>query len=304
MSLKDEAQFAKRHIRNRFSMMVLPHVSDGIWSVYENAKTICEKNDQIDQVLKTFQNLLTRIPVWTDEVLQAEVKRIVAASKCSYLEELLTGVLLSYLRAFAAVQYRSTQDSVEVEFERPPLPRFLHEYYKEVARRSWEHAYLFRTIGVPTEQQARNRKQIDEILDSAFDTVLDSFLPWQSIVNTYFSVQEPLPPSASSIQPTETRIEMEGAAASAPAPASAAAAEPERKVAFEEEEESDGEDLDEETDDEHPTLKLSDETLELDLGAVDDDEEKKPEKKKEDEDADADAVNLVPEEGEGLVLKL
>jgi hypothetical protein len=290
MSLKDEAQFAKRHIRNRFSLMVLPHVSDGIWSVYENAKTICEKNDQMDQVLKTFQNLLTRIPVWTDDVLQAEVKRIVAASKCSYLDELLTGVLLSYLRAFAAIQYRSTQDSVEVEFERPPLPRFIHEYYKEVARRSWEHAYLFRTIGVPTEQQARNRKQIDEILDAAFDTVLDSFLPWQSIVNTYFSVQDAPPPSADVIQPTKLE---DDTPPSAPAPAP----EPEKKVAFEhEDEDSDAEDLDEETDDEHPKIHLSDETLELDLGAVDDDE-KKPE-------VDDGEVNLTPEEGEGLVLKV
>jgi hypothetical protein len=293
MSLKDEAQFAKRHIRNRFSLMVLPHVSDGIWSVYENAKTICEKNDQMDQVLKTFQNLLTRIPVWTDDVLQAEVKRIVAASKCSYLDELLTGVLLSYLRAFAAIQYRSTQDSVEVEFERPPLPRFIHEYYKEVARRSWEHAYLFRTIGVPSEQQARNRKQIDEILDAAFDTVLDSFLPWQSIVNTYFSVQDAPAPSADVIQPTETEVDPP----SAPAPSPTPAAEPEKKVAFEhEDEDSDAEDLDEETDDEHPKIHLSDEILELDLGAVDDDE-KKPE-------VDDGEVNLTPEEGEGLVLKV
>jgi hypothetical protein len=293
MSLKDEAQFAKRHIRNRFSLMVLPHVSEGIWSVYENARSICEKNDQIDQVLKTFQNLLTRIPVWTDEVLQAEVKRIVAASKCSYLDELLTGVLLSYLRAFAAIQYRSTQDSVEVEFERPPLPRFIHEYYKEVARRSWEHAYLFRTIGVPTEQQARNRKQIDEILDSAFDTVLDSFLPWQSIVNTYFSVQDAPAPSADVIQPTQTEVD----------PPSASVPEPEKKVAFghEQEEESDAEDLDEETDDEHPTIHLSDETLELDLGAVDEDEKKPEQKKEEEEDGE---VNLTPEEGEGLVLKV
>jgi len=290
MSLKDEAQFAKRHIRNRFSLMVLPHVSEGIWSVYENAKTICEKNDQMDQVLKTFQNLLTRIPVWTDEVLQAEVKRIIAASKCSYLEELLTGVLLTYLRSFAAVQYRSTQDSVEVEFERPPLPRFLHEYYKEVARRCWEHAYLFRTIGVPTEQQARNRKQIDEMLDAAFDTVLDSFLPWQSIVNTYFSVQEAPAPSADVIQPTETVVPV-----SAPTPSPVHhLSEPEKKVAFEEESDVDAEDIDEETDDEHPKIHLSDETLELDLGAVDEDE-KKP---------DDDEVNLIPEEGEGLVLKV
>ena len=298
MSLKDEAQFAKRHIRNRFSLMVLPHVSEGIWSVYENARTICEKNDQMDQVLKTFQNLLTRIPVWTDEVLQAEVKRIVAASKCSYLEELLTGVLLTYLRAFAAIQYRSTQDSVEVEFERPPLPRFLHEYYKEVARRCWEHAYLFRTIGVPTEQQARNRKQIEEILDSAFDTVLDSFLPWQSIVNTYFSVQDAPAPTADVIQPTETVVP-------APAPVPAPA-EPEKKVAFHaeiDEDDEDAEDLDEETDDEHPKIHLSDETLELDLGAVDDDDDKKKIEEKEKEKDDGE-VNLTPEEGEGLVLKV
>ena len=298
MSLKDEAQFAKRHIRNRFSLMVLPHVSEGIWSVYENARTICEKNDQMDQVLKTFQNLLTRIPVWTDEVLQAEVKRIIAASKCSYLEELLTGVLLTYLRAFAAIQYRSTQDSVEVEFERPPLPRFLHEYYKEVARRCWEHAYLFRTIGVPTEQQARNRKQIEEILDSAFDTVLDSFLPWQSIVNTYFSVQDAPAPTADVIQPTETVVP-------APAPVPAPA-EPEKKVAFHaeiDEDDEDAEDLDEETDDEHPKIHLSDETLELDLGAVDDDDDKKKIEEKEKEKDDGE-VNLTPEEGEGLVLKV
>jgi len=284
-----EVQFAKKHIRNRFSLMVLPHVSEGIWSVYENARTICEKNDQMDQVLKTFQNLLTRIPVWTDEVLQAEVKRIVAASKCSYLEELLTGVLLTYLRAFAAIQYRSTQDSVEVEFERPPLPRFLHEYYKEVARRCWEHAYLFRTIGVPTEQQARNRKQIEDILDSAFDTVLDSFLPWQSIVNTYFSVQDAPVPTADVIQPTETVVP-----ASAPAPAPVPETE-KKAVAFEtdaDNDEDEDDDDDDETDDEHPKIHLSDETLELDLGAVDDE-------KKDDGD-----VNLTPEEGEGLVLKV
>ena len=274
MSLKDEAQFAKRHIRNRFSLMVLPHVTEGIWSVYENAKTICEKNNQTDQILKTFQNLLTRIPVWTDEVLQAEVKRIISASKCSYLEELLTGVLLTYLRAFAAIQYRSTQDSIDVEFERPPLPKFVHEYYKEVARRCWEHAYLFRTFGVTTEQQARNRKEIDTILDTAFDTVLDSFLPWQSIVNTYFSVEEasPAPQKAEDvIQP----VAMETPAPAEPVPVvpePAPAPEPEKKVAFEVEEEDEDVGTD---DDDHPKLHLSDETAVIDFESLDEEKEEK-----------------------------
>jgi hypothetical protein len=297
MSLKDEAQFAKRHIRNRFSLMVLPHVTEGIWSVYENAKTICEKNNQTDQILKTFQNLLTRIPVWTDEVLQAEVKRIISASKCSYLEELLTGVLLTYLRAFAAIQYRSTQDSIDVEFERPPLPKFVHEYYKEVARRCWEHAYLFRTFGVTTEQQARNRKEIDTILDTAFDTVLDSFLPWQSIVNTYFSVDEasPAPQKAEDvIQPVamETPATAEPAPVApepVPAPAPAPASEPEKKVAFEVEDEEDDEDVGTD-DDDHPKLHLSDETAVIDFESLDDDSSNKD-------------VKLEAKDGE-LVLKL
>ena len=290
MSLKDEAQFAKRHIRNRFSLMVQPHVAEGIWSVYENAKTICEKNNQVDQILKTFQNLLTRIPVWTDDVLQAEVKRIITASKCSYLEELLTGVLLTYLRAFAAIQYRATQDSIDVEFERPPLPKFVHEYYKEVARRAWEHAYLFRTFGVTGEQQARNRKEIDQILDTAFDTVLDSFLPWQSIVNTYFSVDEApevAPKAEDVIHPTETKVEE----VPAPAPASSAL-EPEKKVAFEEAQSEEEDDDDNETDDEHPKLQLSDETALIDFESLDE--------KKEEEEKD---VKVEAKDGE-LVLKL
>lgn len=279
MSLKDEAQFAKRHIRNRFSLMVLPHVTEGIWSVYENAKTICEKNNQTDQILKTFQNLLTRIPVWTDEVLQAEVKRIISASKCSYLEELLTGVLLTYLRAFAAIQYRSTQDSIDVEFERPPLPKFVHEYYKEVARRCWEHAYLFRTFGVTSEQQARNRKEIDTILDTAFDTVLDSFLPWQSIVNTYFSVEEasPAPQKAEDvIQPVamETPAAAEPVPAVEPTPAPVPIPESEKKVAFEVEDEEDDDDVGTD-DDDHPKLHLSDETAVIDFESLDDEKEEK-----------------------------
>ena len=248
-SIKEESHFAKRHIRNRFSLMVLPQVSEGIWSVYDNAKSICEKNNQTEQILMTFQNLLTRIPQWTDDVLQTEVKRIIAASKCAYLEELLTGVLLAYLRTFAAVQYRASQDSIEVEFERPPLGRFIHELYKEVARRCWENAFLFRTIGVRSEQQARNRQEIDRIIDTAIDTVLDSFLPWESIVTNYFSVGD---------NDSESVV---SEAVPAPAPAPPAAS----SVKFAETSDTEDEDDDDDSDDsEPPKIQLTEEAVDLD----------------------------------------
>jgi hypothetical protein len=244
-SFQEETQFAKRHIRNRFSLMVIPHVLDGVQSVYENARLICEKNGQPDQILMTFQNLLTRIPEWKEDVLAAEVKRIVSASKCSYLEELLTGVLLTYLRAFAAVQFRGDKDdSVDLQFERPPLSRFIHELYKESARKCWEHAFLFRTVGVRTEQQARNRQEVTKLLDAALDTTLDSFLPWQSIVSSYFSAPSAEAPAEAAEAPSE-------------APAKVIPS-----VSFSDDTE-DEEDEEETDDEDQPKLTLSDEAADL-----------------------------------------
>jgi hypothetical protein len=254
-----EVQFAKKHIRNRFSLMVMSHVADGLLSVYENSKSVCEKNNQIDQTLKTFQNLLTFIPKWDEARLIAEVDRIQIASNCNYLEELLTATLITYLRAFAAVQYANTPE-IEVEFERPPLPRFIHELYKECARQCWTHAYLFKTYGTSMEQQARNRREIDSILDTCLDTALDSFLPWKSIVEKYFKEPEI---KKSEIVPTNMMEEEEEEEEE----------QQKKNVKFESEGETEDEDEDEDEDEgPKPTLTLSDETVDIDLGIVDEDE--------------------------------
>jgi hypothetical protein len=269
-----EIQFAKRHIRNRFSAMVLPHVSEGLWSVYENAKTVCEKDRQTDQILKTFQNLLVFIPKWDESRLSAEVERIQLASGCNYLEELLTGVLITYLRAFASVQYADVHNNVEVEFERPPLPRFIHELYKEVARQSWQHAYLYKTYGVSLEQQARNRKEIGSILDTALDTTLDSFLPWKGIIDKYFK------------EPTHQEVEAEAEVEEKKPEQSVQFSEPEEESEPESESESESED---ESEQEHAPLTLSEETIDLDVESLDE----KP----------SESVELVPSD-ETLVLTM
>jgi hypothetical protein len=154
---------------------------------------------------------LTFIPKWDEARLTAEVDRIQTASGCTYLEELLTATLVTYLRAFAAVQYTDAPE-IEVEFERPPLGRFIHELYKECARQSWTHAYLFKTYGVTMEQQARNYRELDQILDAALDTTLDSFLPWKSIVEKYFkepAKSEILPMDEPEKEPRSVKFEKE-----------------------------------------------------------------------------------------------
>jgi hypothetical protein len=181
--------FVKQTMRDNLTRVVVPHVADGLWSIYDNAKTACERNGQPEKILQTFQNLLTRIPQWNTETLDKEVDRIATVSKCDYMEDLLLGVFVSYIRAFASLQ-QTEATHVNIEFQRPSLSKFIHAYYIAVARKCWTAAYLFKTLGTSSEQQARNRRDIEVLLEGTVGEVIDSFIPWREVSKAYFHAKE------------------------------------------------------------------------------------------------------------------
>jgi len=185
-------EFVKQTMRENLTRVLVPHVADGLWSIYENAKTACERNKQPEKTLQTFQNLLTSVPKWSSETLKKEVERIITASKCDYIEDLLLGVFVSYIRAFASLQ-QNEATHVNIEFERPSLETFVHNFYVVSARKCWTQAYLFNTIQVPSTQQARNRRDIETMLDSIVGEVVDGFIPWREISRAYFQKREGTP---------------------------------------------------------------------------------------------------------------
>jgi hypothetical protein len=124
------------------------------------------------------------------------VDRIAVASKCDYIEDLLLGVFVSYIRAFATLQHVDTEH-VEIPFESPTLSKFIHALYIACARKCWAQAFLFKTIGVSSEQQARNRRDIEATLEATLGEVIDSFIPWKQISRAYFHAREtPARPSS------------------------------------------------------------------------------------------------------------
>jgi hypothetical protein len=197
--------FVKQSLRENLSRVLIPHVADGLWSIYDNAKTACVRNKQPGETLKTFQNLLTRVPQWTDDVLSTEVARIEKVSKCEYMEDLLLGVFVSYIRAFASLQ-QSDEAHVNIEFDRPSLSKFIFTLYKAAARKCWSNAYLFKTIDVTSEQQSRNRRDIETMLGGTLDEVIDSFIPWKDISKAYFQART-APPAPASIPEPEKRAD-------------------------------------------------------------------------------------------------
>lgn len=188
-------EFVKQTMRDNLTRVLVPHVADGLWSVYDNAKTACERNNQPEKTLQTFQNLLTSIPKWNESTLDKELDRIVKASKCDYIEDLLLGVFVSYIRAFASLQ-QSESTHVNIPFDTPAVSKFIHTFYIAAARKCWSHAYLFNTVNVTSTQQARNRRDIETILESTVGEVIDGFIPWREISRVYFRPREEQPAAA------------------------------------------------------------------------------------------------------------
>jgi hypothetical protein len=191
-----ETETAKIQLRDHLSSLLVPRIAEGFWSIYESSKQLCDRNNQPDQILRTFQNMVTKIPDWSDSTLTEEVERILRISNCSYMDDLLMGVFLAYMKSFASLHYRGASSQVRVEFERPNVTKFIHELYKHSARKLWQTAYLFRTQQVLTEQQARNRNEIEQTIYKCMDDVIRTFLPWELIAKSYFSdpsTAEPTP---------------------------------------------------------------------------------------------------------------
>jgi hypothetical protein len=282
--------FVKQTLRENLGRVVIPHVADGFWSIYDNAKSACERNKQLDQILRTFQNLLTQVPKWTPETLKKEVDRIAAASKCDYMEDLLLGVFVSYIRAFASLQ-QVRSEHVDIPFTRPSMEVFIHKLYVMAARGFWSNAYLFKTVGVTSEQQARNRRDIEVMLADILNEVIDSFIPWKDISKAYFKSPEDgavAPPAPAAPAAPTPAPAPEPVAPPPPAPVE----EPKPAVKFGENETQEFESETEDSDDEPPAIKLGE-----DIGLSEDDFESDTESEAEGEvdvkpSSDAVALNL------------
>ena len=258
-------EFAKEHLREHLVGLLVSPVADGFWSIHDSAKELCDRNGQPDQILRTFQNMLTRIPEWSDSTLSTEVERILKVTNCRYMDDLLMGVFIAYMKSFASLHYRGSQSQLKIEFDRPSFAKFIHELYKHSARKMWQMAYYFKTVGVSSEQQARNRQEVEKIVTECMEQVIRSFLPWEAIAKKYFSEDdEPVQSASLPIHvehaPEEPVVKKKGGA-----PA---------QVKFEDEvpesdSDSGSDDGSESGDDGRGELKVGDETAEIEFEDMD-----------------------------------
>jgi hypothetical protein len=118
-----------------------PLIIEGLKSIFSESTKLCSANGEMDKYLMTFQNFISRIPKWSQTIIEQEKERIIEKSKCSYLEDLITCVHIIQLKVLTAVRVGQKQKKIDIEI--PKLDVFIHKIYINIARKVYTNVYLF-----------------------------------------------------------------------------------------------------------------------------------------------------------------
>ncbi len=165
-----------------FMNYISPHIIDGFRSIFNSAVDLCAKTDEMDKYLMTFQNLLTRIRDWNQQIVEKEKERIVGLCKCTYLEELLTCVHIIQLKILSSVRVGSENKKITINI--PDFTTFLHQVYINIARKLYTNIYLFEIEIPDLEIQKRNR-EFEIIVQTCIMNTIRERMPVEELLRQY-----------------------------------------------------------------------------------------------------------------------
>ena len=166
----------------RLINILTPLIHEGINSIFKEAYDLCVENDESDKYLMTFQNFLSRVPKWNNDIVDTETKRIVNKSNCNYLEDLITCVHICHLKILTNMRVGKTQKKIDIDI--PKINEFVHKVYIDCARKLYTAIFLFERNIAPLELQ-KNRKHIDSQIKESICNVIRDSIPVENILRSY-----------------------------------------------------------------------------------------------------------------------
>ena len=173
---------AKNEYTSRLITTLTPLIIQGIQSIFKEADNLCLNNDEDDKYLMTFQNFLTRVPKWNSTIIEEETNRIIKASGCDYLEDLLTCVHITQLKILTSIRVANKQKKIDINI--PKLSDFIHKIYISFARKLYTNVYLFEKDILPLTYQ-KNMRECEVIAQECILNTVRENMPIESILRAY-----------------------------------------------------------------------------------------------------------------------
>lgn len=180
---------SKNEWGSRLVTLLTPLIIDGYKSMLDESIELCKNNQERDKYLQTFQNLISRVPKWNQQIVENERKRICEKSGCNYLEDLVTCVHIIQLKVLTAMRVGQKQKKIDINV--PKLDDFIHKVYINVARKLYKNVYLFQ-VGIEPLQIQKNYRELEIIVQECILNTLRESIPVEAILKAYMdeSVEE------------------------------------------------------------------------------------------------------------------
>jgi hypothetical protein len=159
-----------------------PLVYEGVNSIYQESLNICLASEEEEKYLMTFQNFLSRIPKWNEEMIKKEVARIVDKSGCTYLDDLITCVHIVHLKILTSIRTGKTQKKIDITI--PKLSHFIHKVYVNLSRALYSNVFLFEKDVAPLVLQ-KNRSEFNKMIRTAILDSIRESIPVEQLLRSY-----------------------------------------------------------------------------------------------------------------------
>jgi len=173
---------SKNEWGSRLVTLLTPLIIDGYKSILDESLKLCKENNENEKYLMTFQNLISRIPKWNDQIIETERKRICEKSGCNYLEDLVTCVHIIQVKILTAMRVGQKQKKIDINI--PKLDDFIHKVYVNVARKVYKNVYLFE-LNIPPLQTQKNNRELEILVQEGILNTLRESIPVETILKAY-----------------------------------------------------------------------------------------------------------------------
>ena len=173
----------------RLITILTPLISEGFNSIFQEALELCNNNDESDKYLMTFQNFISRIPKWNENIIESEHQRIIDKSNCNYLGDLLSCVHVIQLKILTCVRAGKNQKNIKIDI--PTFSKFLHNIYINVARKLYTNIYIFEMNIKPLQKQ-KHMREFEIIIQECILTAIRQTMPIEALLKAYLdeSIEE------------------------------------------------------------------------------------------------------------------
>jgi len=163
-------------------------ICNGIKFLYDESKKKCVAENRFNDVLVDFQEFLSQIRLWSQDMIEQEYKRIEKESECDFIKELITAVFMSHTQILQVIQAGHKK---QTQIDIPKPEHFIHKCYINAGREFYKNPMFFYDgPEVSPIERHRNIPQSESVIATSINETIRQLLPVRRILKSYLQEQD------------------------------------------------------------------------------------------------------------------